>query len=475
MDDRPPYVHPLNSEPSSEALCSIRKPTNQRSAEKRRSIRLLRNCRMGRSWVKKLMGVYMAGTLASICLLSVVSVYAQSVDELQSKINQRSQDIKALEVEIANYQKQLNELSTQASSLSATIKSLELTQKKLEADIKVTEAKVAEKNYEIAKLGTQIVGKEETILYDQKIISRSLTTVQELSTRSLPELILSQESIGSTWNSLDQIALVQKGLVERIKDLREAKADLEVNKKSTEKAKGELIILTNQLKDQRTVVLGTVSEKNKILRDTKQSESEYQKILAQRRAQKIAFEKELYEYEAALNIAIDPNSIPKKGNKVLAWPLGNVFITQQFGITSASQRLYASGSHGGMDLRASIGTPVMSALGGIVTDVEKTNVRQGCQYGYWVLVRHANGLSSLYAHLSLVNVSVGQAVATGQVVGYSGNTGYSEGPHLHFGVYATAGIRIVTAEKLNAATSCVGIKTVAADPKAYLDPAAYLP
>lgn len=424
--------------------------------------------------VKHLIVVYIV-ILFSFSIFLVSQVYSQSIDDLQVKIDQRSNDIKELEKEIANYQKQINELGSQANSLSATIKTLDLTKKKLEADIKITESKVEEKNQEIRKLGLSIDDKVQTVQYNKRIISRSLLLVNEIDSRSIPELLLGQESIGSVWNSLDQLGSIQKGLVDRIKDLNEIKVGLEKNKKSTENAKNELQILSKRLQDQRTVVLSTTNDKNSLLKETKQSEAEYQKILTKTRAQKAAFEKELFEYESALHFAIDFGSLPKKGSQIFSWPLDNIYITQQFGVTSASQRLYASGSHGGVDFRASVGTPVKSMQAGIVTDIERSKAKKGCQYGYWVLVRHANGLSSLYAHLSLVNAEVGQTVSTGQVIGYSGNTGYSEGPHLHLGVYATAGIQIINSEKLNPKTSCIGIKTVAADVKAYLDPLIYLP
>ena len=59
------------------------------------------------------------------------------------------------------------------------------------------------------------------------------------------------------------------------------------------------------------------------------------------------------------------------------------------------------------------------------------------QYGTYVLIEHNNNLSSIYAHLSLAIVEEGSEVKRGDIIGYSGNTGYSTGSHLHFGVYAT--------------------------------------
>jgi murein DD-endopeptidase MepM/ murein hydrolase activator NlpD len=59
-----------------------------------------------------------------------------------------------------------------------------------------------------------------------------------------------------------------------------------------------------------------------------------------------------------------------------------------------------------------------------------------------VLVKHNNGLSTLYAHLSVTSVAQGQSVETGDVIGLSGNTGYSTGPHLHYAVYLSEGVQV---------------------------------
>lgn len=92
------------------------------------------------------------------------------------------------------------------------------------------------------------------------------------------------------------------------------------------------------------------------------------------------------------------------------------------------------GIHGynGVDFGASIGTPVRAAAGGRVITSRVGGWNGG--YGNFVVVEHANGTQTLYAHLSRNSVWQGQSVVQGQVIGYSGNTGRSTGPHLHFEV-----------------------------------------
>jgi murein DD-endopeptidase MepM/ murein hydrolase activator NlpD len=396
---------------------------------------------------------------------------------LQSKIDQRTQDIKNLETEIASYLKQLNELGNQASSLSSTIKTLQLTQKKLEADIKVTEAKIGEKNLQIQKLGSQISDKEENIVDNKHIISRSFATMNELGTKSLPELLLSKDSLSDAWNSLDEISTIQRGLSEHIGELQSAKANLEQNKKATEKAKAELQTLGRQLSDQKKIVADTTKENNALLNDTKNSQANYSKLLATRQQQKEAFEREVDSLQEQLKITIDPTHIPKTGTGVLVYPLDTIRVTQYFGNTTFATKnpqIYTTGSHPGIDFAASIGTPVKAALGGTVVAAANMDVAGGgrCRaYGKWIMIKHTNGLSTLYGHLSLIGVTKGQTVSTGDIIGYSGNTGATTGPHLHFGVYATEGVRITN---LTSSSYCSGVLYPLADPKAYLNPLSYL-
>jgi murein DD-endopeptidase MepM/ murein hydrolase activator NlpD len=109
------------------------------------------------------------------------------------------------------------------------------------------------------------------------------------------------------------------------------------------------------------------------------------------------------------------------GSGVLSWPVSGA-VTSGFGLRWGRM-------HEGIDIAVSEGTPVRAAAGGTVIYAGWLG-----GYGNLVVVDHGNGLSTAYAHNSSLGTGVGQSVAAGQVVSYSGNTGNSTGPHVHFEV-----------------------------------------
>jgi murein DD-endopeptidase MepM/ murein hydrolase activator NlpD len=117
-------------------------------------------------------------------------------------------------------------------------------------------------------------------------------------------------------------------------------------------------------------------------------------------------------------------------------------------------------------------------LGGTVVGTGNTDLKAGCySFGRWIMIKHNNGLSTIYGHLSLIKVSIGQTVSTGDVIGLSGYSGYvyppgPAGAHLHLGVYATAGVEI---KQFIQSRGCKQVIVPIADTKAYLDPMLYLP
>ncbi|MFA6432382.1 MAG: peptidoglycan DD-metalloendopeptidase family protein [Candidatus Paceibacterota bacterium] len=412
-----------------------------------------------------------------ISFLAPRATHAQtSVADLEAKINQRNADILSLEKDIRGYQTELNTLNAQKSSLSSVIRSLDLTQKKLAADIAVTVDKIDTQNLKIQQLNSKIGTTQGKISDDTRFVKESFKEISQIGRLSLPEVLLSTGSFSGAWKAVDALVELQADLGSRINALQVAKADLEDNKRATEKAKAELVKLQSQLNSQRKVVLATQAEKNDLLKQTKNSETAYQKLLVDKQKLKDAFEKEISQYESELKLTVNMLNLPRVGTSVLAWPLDNIFVTQYFGNTpfaTANPQVYKGAGHNGIDLRASIGTPLRAALSGIVVGAGNTDLYRTCaSFGKWVMIAHPNGLSTLYAHLSLQTASVGQSVATGAVIGYSGNTGASTGPHLHFGVYATEGVEI---KLFTNSRNCQGATIPIAAIKAYLNPLSYLP
>ncbi len=261
--------------------------------------------------------------------------------------------------------------------------------------------------------------------------------------------------------------------------------------------------LNGQLSVQQEQLDVNKAEKDKLLSQTKSQESSYASLIAEKKAQQKVFESELNKLQQQLE-SVGQASIPVVQTGALAWPyspafaasctgkasaLGNAHcITQYFGNTAfatANASIYNGMGHDGIDIGMPIGTPVQAALAGTVLGTGNTDAyhspvtgAQCYSFGKWVMVKHANGLATLYAHLSQINVSSGQQVSTGQVIGYSGMTGYATGPHLHFGVYASAGVKIMDLGSFRGSggTPCTdgGAVLPVAPTNAYLNPLSYL-
>jgi murein DD-endopeptidase MepM/ murein hydrolase activator NlpD len=94
-----------------------------------------------------------------------------------------------------------------------------------------------------------------------------------------------------------------------------------------------------------------------------------------------------------------------------------------------SQKMHGANA---VDLAAPIGTDIFAAAPGTVSVAKSTGWNYG--YGQYIVITHPNGTQTVYAHLSNINVSVGQSVSRGQKIGDMGSTGNSTGPHVHFEV-----------------------------------------
>ncbi|MEE1738164.1 M23 family metallopeptidase [Streptomyces sp. BE147] len=121
--------------------------------------------------------------------------------------------------------------------------------------------------------------------------------------------------------------------------------------------------------------------------------------------------------------------------KAASWkaPVDHYELSASYGTGGARW----AAKHSGQDFAVPIGTKVNAAHAGTVVKAGPNGGGDGPAYGNAVVIKHANGKYSQYAHLSKINVHIGQHVNTGQKIALSGNTGNSSGPHLHFEIRTT--------------------------------------
>jgi len=420
------------------------------------------------SFTKKLL------VLALLCNLfaaSPANVKADTAAELQQNINSHAEKIKQLDAEIKTYQKQIEVVGGEAKNLQNAIQVLDINQKKIGTEIKKTETNIQKTNLTIEQLGSDIDVIRSKISSNSLAIAKTLSIMQQNDSESLVESFLKNRTLADVVNDYESMGEFESQVRAKSMELDTFRGELEVKKTSTESEKKKLQSLNGELKDQNQILLNNKKEKNTLLAETKNKETEYKSILATRQAEKEKFEKELFDFESRLKRVIDPNSFPSGGKGIISYPLDSIVVTQAFGATVDAKRLYVSGTHNGVDFRATRGTPVKSVSGGVVKGIGNTDEQPGCySYGKWILIDHDNGLSSLYAHLDLIKATPGSRVETGEVIGYSGQTGYATGPHLHLTLYASQGVEI---QKYSASINCKNVSIPVASSKAYLDPMQY--
>ncbi len=446
-------------------------------------------------FVRSLISLSVLGLfLAGLTLIPAPSAFAETVDDIKAQIESHNDKIEAIEREIAAYQKQLNVLGAQGQTLQTAIKSIDVTRQQTTSQINATQSRISASNLKLNELAYEIADKEDVIRLDREVLARSFRNLQAATDSSLIEQLLATDSLTDAWIMVDTTADLSRALQENTKSLGAAKAELTVQHTSVAATKTRLSELNDDLRQQKKSLDLAKAEKDKLLKQTKSQETTYQSLIAKKRAEQKVFEAALSGLENSLK-SVGSASIPSVGKGILAWPfkptfmatcpgkagvLGNNFcITQYFGNTAfatANAQIYNGSGHNAIDIGVPTGTPVTSALSGTVMATGNTDAVPGCySYGKWVVVKHANGLATLYAHLSSIGVSAGQVVTTGEVIGNSGMTGYATGPHLHFTVFASAGVQIMTLKQYRGATSpCANASMPVAPKDAYLNPMSYL-
>lgn len=397
---------------------------------------------------------------------------ADRAGDLRAQIDTRQAEIGQLDQQIAKQEKQLEVAAQQSNSLQNALATLNLTISKLNNQINRTATEIKSTNLKIDELNLNINSTSEDIRIREETLRKLLREMADSGQGSLLEVLLGFNHLSDFLVIEGQNLDLQTSINQSAGELRLLKNDLGEKVTKTETEKTKLVKLQQKLADQKKIVAAEKLKQTTLLAQTKNQEQNYKKLLTDNRRRREAFAKELEQFESQLQLELDPSKVPTARQGVLAWPVANPFVTQQFGKTAYSGRLYVSGTHNGIDLRAPLGTSVMAAADGVVLDTGDTDpVCRGASYGKWVLIKHDNGLATVYGHLSLIKVAAGQRVATGNLIAYSGQSGYATGPHVHLSVSAADGVKIMNVKS----KICPGTYTMPVfDTRAYLDPILYL-
>jgi len=366
----------------------------------------------------QIVAILLAALMIGSVLLSALPVFGitkSEVDALKKKVNEASAKKK--------------ELKSQVSALSGDISSLEKQISLLDGQIEAQEDEIAAQEELLAQL--EILVEEKTIELaaseeDQanqyaRMKERVRYMVEHDSTSQLAILLASDSFADflNRWEIVQQISVRDEKLFEELQAIRDK---VTVEKQELEATQAEAIE-TKALMDANKAELDAQhASKVKALQKAEAEKAAANKAYADM----IEKEEDLMEQykKAAAQLASQSTYV---GGKFM-WPLpaANNVITCKYGYrTHPVTKKYKL--HTGIDLRASTGTKVYAANKGTVTTSGYSSA-----WGNYIIINHGGGYTTLYAHLSRRNVSKGATVKQGDVIGLSGNTGYSTGPHLHF-------------------------------------------
>lgn len=427
-----------------------------------------------------LLGILIPVTTALTHISVAEAQSAAEIEELQTEIDNRNQRLQEIEQEIAAFEASLQEVGSERASLEQAIRQLELERSKITAEIERTQNQIDTADLTINKLSSEIDTAEARIATLQEGLAQNIRSDYADSQQSMILLLLGNDTLAEFWNDLEVKESIRSNITEQVQTLHELRQGLLDKEAQTQAQRESLVTLREQYSNQTSVLALNRAEKNELLQATKSEEATYQELLDEKRAMRQQLESEMREFESRLQFILDPTTIPSPGTQVFNWPLDSVQITQFFGGSEFAKRnpgVYGGRAyHPGVDFGVPRGTAIKAPLTGTVRATGDTDLVSGCySWGRWTLLDHANGLSTLYAHQDLVTVSPGQKVQTGDVIGYSGNTGYSTGPHLHFTVYVKDAVSVRQFNEIRTTTSCGSAKTPVAATEGYLDPIQYLP
>ncbi len=369
-------------------------------------------------------------------------LFAQTKDTqggtLKDLIDQKSVELQKIQSQKELVQKNLDEIAASKNSIKTQLKSIDATVGQLNLSVKANTITIEKLGLEIEDTKDQIADLEDRIETKQEGIKKLLFALQQKEHENAFTSLLRNESLSESVGELQTIATLNNTLKNTVNDLQSLHDELEdkLNETKTKKNSREQERLT--LTVRQKIIQEQKQEKNQLLESTKNKEKVFQEQLSALEQLQTEISAEIEKVESELRKNINPNMLPMPRNGLLLWPVNGGRLSQGYGATKFALKTYKGKFHNGVDIAAPVGTEIFAAHDGTVINVANQDLYcKRAAYGKLVVIKHDNGLTTLYGHMAGQIVTIGQKVLKGQVIGYMGKTGWATGPHLHFTVFAS--------------------------------------
>lgn len=365
---------------------------------------------------------------------------ATTPEELKNAIEEKSKSLEDINGKLRAINQVYQETQDKGKSLNKELRQIDGSIKTLDLHIRGSEINIQKINLELESLQYKIKEAEEKISVKKDAIANILRQIHEGDREEVFIKMLKNDTLADSVIEMQNLSDLGFNLGTDLKVLKGYHEEQTTYLNEANDKKDEIELEDRNLKNRKLIVENQKLERKKLLDQTKNQEKVYESIISDLEKQQQAVSDEISKIEDELRAKFDVTLLPSKRPGVFMWPVKNSdggrggVITQHFGERS---RLYGGKPHNGLDIGTPIGTPIFVAEDGKVVAVDNNDrsFRYKYQYGKYVLIQHSNNLMTLYAHLSSQVATVGATVKRGDLIGYSGNTGYSTGAHLHFGVY----------------------------------------
>ena len=377
-----------------------------------------------------------AAGLVTLCMLLVAGTAAGDPGTEKARVDGR---IETLRGQASDADLRAGVLTEELSAVARRVRELEAGVDAQQARLGVLEGQLGSARARLGTLDRTIAGQSkrlERLRGEYRIaLTRLERRVRELYMTDGPDTLAfvlgtaSFTDLIDNLDLLDRIGRQDERIATSVKSARDGVADA---RRRTRAARAEAArveaAVSSATTEQRGIVTRLVASRDALVAARSEKTTTLASIRSDRDstlAELDALEQQSAALEARIREAQQRSSVPAvvapSGSGVLGWPVSGP-VTSGFGVRWGRM-------HEGIDIAVGEGTPVRAAAAGTV-------IYAGWMSGYGnlVAVDHGNGLSTAYAHNSSLAVSVGQSVAAGEVVSYSGNTGNSTGPHVHFEV-----------------------------------------